>query len=57
MFRWVRRPLDEDIENGPGNGFSEAPCSRCPVFRLCEDGGPVDARSCEYFEKWLDPGN
>jgi len=57
MFRWVRRPLDEDIENGPGNGFSEAPCSRCPVFRLCEDGGPVDARSCEYFEKWLDPGS
>lgn len=31
MFRWVKRPHDEDLENGPGNGFSEAPCSRCPV--------------------------
>lgn len=54
MYRWVKRPHDEDVENGPGNGFSEAPCSRCPVFRLCEEGGPVDARSCEYFSQWLE---
>lgn len=53
MFRWVRRPEGEEADAGPGNGFSEAPCSRCPVFRLCEDGGPVDARSCGYFAKWL----
>jgi len=53
MYRWVRVPGAEDIERGPGNGFSESPCSRCPVFRLCEEGGPVDARSCGYFEDWL----
>lgn len=54
MYRWVKRPHDEDLEDGPGNGFSEAPCSRCPVFKLCEEGGPVDARSCEYFGQWLE---
>jgi len=53
MYRWVRVPGGEDGERGPGNGFSETPCSRCPVFRLCEEGGPVDARSCGYFDEWL----
>ncbi len=52
MYRWVRTPFNEG-PNGPGNGWSEAPCSRCPVFRLCEEGGPVDARNCGYFEQWL----
>ncbi len=52
MYRWVRKPFNES-SNGPGNGWSEAPCSRCPVFRLCEEGGPVDARNCGYFEQWL----
>lgn len=37
------------------SGFSATPCSRCPAFTLCEDGGPVDARSCGYFADWLDP--
>lgn len=55
-YRWIRRPDAEDEEVGPGNGFSEAPCSRCPVFRLCEEGGPVDARSCGYFGGWLEKG-
>lgn len=36
-----------------GNGLTEAPCGRCPVFDLCEEDGPVNARSCEYFEEWL----
>lgn len=35
------------------NGFTEAPCGRCPVFDICEDGGPVNATTCEYFEDWL----
>lgn len=35
------------------NGFTEAPCGRCPVFELCEEGGPVSPGSCVYFQRWL----
>ncbi|PHH68484.1 hypothetical protein CDD80_7488 [Ophiocordyceps camponoti-rufipedis] len=34
--------------------LNEAPCGRCPVFDLCEDGGPVGPGNCEYFKRWLD---
>lgn len=37
----------------PDNGLVEAPCGRCPVFDLCEEGGPVNARTCTYFQEWL----
>lgn len=37
----------------PTNGFTEAPCGRCPVFNLCREGGPVSASNCKYFEEWL----
>ena len=42
-------------EDGAGleNGLTESPCGRCPVFDLCEEDGPVNARSCEYFQDWL----
>jgi len=67
-YRWVRRPdVETEVEegdageaalaarrSGPGNGWSDAPCSRCPVFRLCEEDGPVNARTCGYFQEWLD---
>lgn len=51
MFRSVRQP------NGGvfvGNGYSEAPCSRCPVFHLCEENGPISAKTCVYFQEWLE---
>lgn len=35
------------------NGFVEAPCGRCPVFELCEEGGPVNPSNCVYFQRWL----
>ncbi|KAI0000231.1 RNA polymerase Rpc34 [Xylariaceae sp. FL0662B] len=35
------------------NGLVTVPCGRCPVFELCEEGGPVWAGGCEYFDKWL----
>lgn len=38
---------------GSINGFTDSPCGRCPVFDLCEDGGPVSASTCVYFEDWL----
>lgn len=36
------------------NGLTEAPCGRCPVFELCEEGGPVSPSNCVYFAQWLD---
>lgn len=47
--RQVGGPDGESIENG----LTEAPCGRCPVFDLCEEGGPVNPRNCQYFENWL----
>jgi len=38
---------------GPYNALTDAPCGRCPVFNLCEEGGPVGPSNCEYFHKWL----
>lgn len=38
------------------NGFTESPCGRCPVFSLCQEGGPVSASNCKYFEEWLNAG-
>lgn len=38
---------------GGSGGLSQAPCGKCPVFNLCEDGGPVNANNCEYFYTWL----
>jgi len=51
-YKAVRRVRGQHGE-GLGNGLTEAPCGRCPVFNLCEEGGPVNARNCEYFQDWL----
>lgn len=37
----------------PTNGYVEAPCGRCPVYELCEEGGPVNPSGCVYFQRWL----
>lgn len=42
---------DEEIIE---NGLMESPCGRCPVSDICEEGGPVNARTCEYFKEWLE---
>jgi len=42
--------LDEDYVSSV---LTEAPCGRCPVFDLCEEGGPVGPSNCEYFNDWL----
>jgi DNA-directed RNA polymerase III subunit RPC6 len=45
--------LEDDCVEPPSNGLTTAPCGRCPVFELCEEGGPVWAGGCEYFDQWL----
>lgn len=36
-----------------GNGLTEAPCARCPVFDVCGTGGLVSAVNCVYYTDWL----
>ncbi|RDW87565.1 DNA-directed RNA polymerase III subunit Rpc34-like protein [Coleophoma crateriformis] len=59
-YKAVRKSLKEmememrgEAGAGGSNGLTEAPCGRCPVFDLCEEGGPVGPSNCEYFEEWL----
>jgi DNA-directed RNA polymerase III subunit RPC6 len=44
---------DDGFWEPPSNGLTTTPCGRCPVFELCEEGGPVWAGGCEYFDRWL----
>ncbi|KAG0651389.1 putative DNA-directed RNA polymerase III subunit rpc6 [Hyphodiscus hymeniophilus] len=51
-YKAVRKTfLDEDDQLD--SVLTEAPCGRCPVFDLCEEGGPVGPANCEYFNEWL----
>jgi len=51
-YRAVRQVSGEQRESFE-NGLTEAPCGKCPVFDICEEDGPVNARTCEYFQDWL----
>jgi len=71
-YRTVRgvkfRPPGYPVEDGDGgegdgagqggNGLTQAPCGRCPVFELCgrEGEGPVNVGVCGYWSDWLDNG-
>jgi DNA-directed RNA polymerase III subunit RPC6 len=35
------------------DGFTGAPCGRCPSFAICEPKGPVNADECIYYDEWL----
>ncbi|KOS17858.1 putative DNA-directed RNA polymerase III subunit rpc6 [Escovopsis weberi] len=53
---WAGREDPSGRDGGPElyvSPLAEAPCGRCPVFDLCEEGGPVGPSNCEYFKKWL----
>lgn len=47
------KTLAELGDDAEGNGLTQAPCGRCPVFDLCEEGGPISATNCVYFDAWL----
>ncbi|KAF2435233.1 RNA polymerase Rpc34 [Tothia fuscella] len=67
MYRSVRRSwnvrsgpeswygtIDPDNNGfGPGNGLTQTPCGRCPVFKECRPGGIVSPQTCVYMEEWL----
>ena len=46
--------FEEYNGDSAGNGLTESPCGRCPVADIYEEGGPVNARNCEYFQEWLE---
>ncbi|EMC99857.1 hypothetical protein BAUCODRAFT_63420 [Baudoinia panamericana UAMH 10762] len=63
VCRQPGQPSESDEEDGDedgvvglrkGNGLTEAPCGRCPVFDLCEEGGPINASSCVYWAAWIE---
>lgn len=35
---------------------SETPCTKCPVFEFCKEGGPVNPTGCVYYGDWLAKG-
>ncbi|KAK2599950.1 34-kDa subunit of RNA polymerase III (C) [Conoideocrella luteorostrata] len=53
---WAGREDTTGRDGGPPphiSPYTEAPCGKCPVFDLCEEGGPVGPSNCEYFKRWL----
>jgi DNA-directed RNA polymerase III subunit RPC6 len=47
-------PIDPDFHgHGPGNGLTQSPCGRCPVFKQCRPGGVVSPETCVYLDDWL----
>jgi DNA-directed RNA polymerase III subunit RPC6 len=52
-YKAVRKTFLEEDEQ-MNSVLTEAPCGRCPVFDICEEGGPVGPSNCEYFSAWLD---
>ncbi|KAL1744389.1 RNA polymerase Rpc34 subunit-domain-containing protein [Schizophyllum fasciatum] len=38
-------------------GWSQAPCSICPSFQFCKEGGPVNPTECVYYTDWLSQAN
>jgi DNA-directed RNA polymerase III subunit RPC6 len=50
-YKATRRTLRDEHELG--SALTEAPCGRCPVFDICEEGGPVNPKDCTYLEEWL----
>lgn len=53
--KWGYRTLKHTIssEDFKRDKISEIPCGKCPVFELCEEGGPVQPSDCEYLNEWL----
>jgi len=51
VYKALRHSLVDEADRG--TLANEVPCGRCPVFALCEEGGPVAPSNCEYFTEWL----
>jgi len=36
------------------NGYTQVPCSMCPVFNVCSPEGEISPSKCIYLTNWLD---
>ena len=45
---------EQELEDIGRGGATEVPCLRCPVFDACEEGGPINAATCVYFDQWFE---
>lgn len=52
-YKATRKALRMEKRIDVASVFNEAPCGRCPVFDICEEGGPVAPSSCQYLQEWL----
>lgn len=48
----VKAAREIELEDIGLGGSTEVPCLRCPVFDICEDGGPVNAKTCTYWDEF-----
>mmetsp|Transcript_71099 Transcript_71099/g.167594 ORF Transcript_71099/g.167594 Transcript_71099/m.167594 type:complete len:88 (-) Transcript_71099:1005-1268(-) len=37
----------------PTNHYTDMPCSSCPVFVECGEGGVISPETCVYMDEWL----
>lgn len=51
--RGVSYNLAVEEEGAAGTALTQVPCGSCPVFDVCTEGGPVNARECVYLDEWL----
>ncbi|KAF8323811.1 hypothetical protein DL93DRAFT_2069843 [Clavulina sp. PMI_390] len=50
VYRAIRRGAPPVVA-----GWSQSPCGICPRFDFCDDSGPINPISCEYYGEWLEP--
>ncbi|CBQ72519.1 related to RPC34-DNA-directed RNA polymerase III, 34 KD subunit [Sporisorium reilianum SRZ2] len=43
------RSTDGSGSDSDSVGWTETPCGHCPVFDFCDDTGPVNAETCQYY--------
>ncbi|CAG8972910.1 hypothetical protein HYALB_00001330 [Hymenoscyphus albidus] len=53
-YKATRKALRKEERIDVASVYNEAPCGRCPVFDVCEEGGPVAPSSCQYLQEWLE---
>lgn len=50
---WLYRAVKQD---NLSFGWTESPCSKCPSFEFCKQGGPANPTDCIYYSEWLTKG-
>lgn len=55
LHAWRICSVDRFAKQGPlVSEFTTIPCAVCPVYDKCNETGPINPRSCQYYSAWLD---